>query len=340
MQENASRLGSFQLRLLRNGKEIALLAQNPSAAIGCSCDAPRNFEEGKMKHSLAMLSVFFASTILAAQTPTVTSGPLTRHYREGETLAYRMNATNDDLRYTADVSCVTGRDAAGGYVEECRWTALTRNGQPVVLTPETAQFRERVSLDPGEMPSPPAPAKADPRLEGPILDFFTFYVDLWLANRVGTLVHPGDRFYMPMPQVGSWGDGTHVLIGKSQVDFDLNLHALDPARQEAELVVRHVPPAHPNLNLPAAWMQAPVAESPNNWVEVTRLQDGRYEAGAGKETFDDSITVSTQDGKILLATMDNPVVTSSRVCEDEALTKCGDARPHTIRRHIEMVLER
>lgn len=292
-----------------------------------------------MKDSLAVLAILVGSTIVAAQTPTAVSGPLARHYHEGETLIYHMNATNDDLRYTADASCVTKKNA-GGYVEECRWIGLTRNGQPVTLTPETLQFRELVSLDPRWVPSAPDPAKADQRLQGPILDFFTFYVDLWFVNRIGTLQHPGDHFYMPMPQVGSWGDGTHVLIGKDQVDFDLNLQSLDPAHQVGVVVVHHVPPAHPNLNFPASWMQTPTADAPNNWIEVTKLQDGKYEAGAGKETFDDSITVSTEDGRILSATMNNPVVTNSRVCDDVALTRCGEAQPHTINRLIEIRLQR
>jgi hypothetical protein len=293
-----------------------------------------------MRHSLAPLAVLFVSTIPGAQTPIAASGPLTPHYHEGDTLKYHMNATNDDLRYTADTLCVTKKTPGGSYFEECRWTGMTRNGQPVTLTSETASFRELVSADPRWMPSPPDPAKADPRLQGPILDFFTFYVDLWLANRVGVLQKPGDHFYMTMPQVGSWSDGEHVLIGKDQVDFDLNLQSIDPAKQVAVLVVHHVPPRHPNLNFPAAWMQTPVANGPNNWVEVTKLQDGKYRAGAGKETFDDSITVSTEDGRILSATMENLVVTSSRVCVDVALTKCGGAQVHTINRHIEIALKR
>ena len=86
-------------------------------------------------------------------------------------------------------------------------------------------------------------------------------------------------------------------------------------------------------------MQAPVADTANNWVEVTKTKDGKYEAGVGKETFDVTIIVSTVDGKILSAIMENPVVTSSRLCDDAALTKCGAAHPHTIHRHIEIVLE-
>jgi hypothetical protein len=50
------------------------------------------------------------------------------------------------------------------------------------------------------------------------------------------------------------------------------------------------------------------------------------------------IKVSTADGKILSATMDNPVKTIERTCEDAALTKCGDAKPHDILRKIDITL--
>ena len=144
---------------------------------------------------------------------------------------------------------------------------------------------------------------------------------------------------MPMPQQGSWGDGAHVLVGRDQVDFDLNLQSVDAAKQSAVLIVHHVPPPHPNLDFPAVWMQSPTADTPNNWVQVEKRQDGKFQAGAGKETFDDSITVSTKDGRILSATMDNPVVTSSRVCDDAMLNKCGESQPHTIHRFVEIALE-
>jgi hypothetical protein len=85
-------------------------------------------------------------------------------------------------------------------------------------------------------------------------------------------------------------------------------------------------------------MQAPVADTPNNWVEVTKKNDGKYQAEVGKETFDVSITVSTADGRILSASMDNPVVMTSRDCDDAALTRCGDPQQHTIHRHVEIQL--
>jgi hypothetical protein len=292
-----------------------------------------------MKYSFIALAVLLASTLVSAQMPTPGSGPLTRHYRDGETLTYHMTATNEDWHYTADASGTANKTASGSYIEDFRWTGMTSNGQPITLAPAMAEFREPLSLDPNWMPSMPDLSRVDPKMVGPITDLMTFYIDLWLMNRIGTLQHPGDHFYMANPQVSSWADGTHVLVGKDHIDFDLNLQSIDPVKQIAVVQVHHVPPSHPNLQLPADWMQAPVADTANNWVEVTKTKDGKYEAGVGKETFDVTITVSTADGRILNASMDNPVVMSGRECDDAALTKCGVAQPHTIHRHIEIALE-
>ena len=292
-----------------------------------------------MKYSFAALAVLLASTLLSAQVPAPAGGPLTRHYHDGETLTYHMTATNEDWHYTADASGTAKKTASGSYIEEFRWTGMASNGQPITLAPAMAEFREPLSLDPSWTPSAPGMSKTDPKMSGPILDFMTFYVDLWLMNKIGILQHAGDHFLVPNPQPSSWADGTHVLVGKDHIDFDLNLQSIDPVKQTAVVVVHHVPPSHPNLQLPADWMQAPVADTANNWVEVTKTKDGKYQAGVGKETFDITIIVSTADGKILSASMDNPVVTSTRLCDDAALTKCGVAQPHTIHRHVEIALE-
>jgi hypothetical protein len=45
------------------------------------------------------------------------------------------------------------------------------------------------------------------------------------------------------------------------------------------------------------------------------------------------------DGKILSATIVNPLQTIERECEDAALTKCGDPKPHPISRQIELSLQ-
>ena len=85
-------------------------------------------------------------------------------------------------------------------------------------------------------------------------------------------------------------------------------------------------------------MQKPVGDSPNNWVGVTKEQNGSYTAAVGEENFTVEIKVSLADGRILSATMDNPVKTIERTCEDAALTKCGEAKPHEILRKIDITL--
>ena len=74
-------------------------------------------------------------------------------------------------------------------------------------------------------------------------------------------------------------------------------------------------------------------------LQIQKTNDGKYLAAVGKETFDVEIKLSLADGKILSATIDNPVQTIERECEDAALTKCGDPRPHPIRRQIELTLQ-
>jgi len=61
---------------------------------------------------------------------------------------------------------------------------------------------------------------------------------------------------------------------------------------------------------------------------VERTKNEKYLAAVGKETFDVEIRLSLADGMILSGTLDNPVETIKRECEDAALTKCGDPRPH------------
>jgi hypothetical protein len=46
-------------------------------------------------------------------------------------------------------------------------------------------------------------------------------------------------------------------------------------------------------------------------------------AEVGKETFEVEINVSLKNGKIISATIDNPVEVLSRDCEDTELSRCG-----------------
>jgi hypothetical protein len=110
------------------------------------------------------------------------------------------------------------------------------------------------------------------------------------------------------------------------------LTKIDNENHTAALIVRHVPPEKPQVKLPAEWMQKPVADTPNNWVEVAK-QNGKYVAEVGKETFEVKILVDLTDGKILTAGLENPVEVLKRECTDAEFTKCGEgARSRTFRK--------
>jgi hypothetical protein len=292
-----------------------------------------------MKVCAIWLVLLVGAAMAAAKVGAQGHDPLQRQYHEGDALVYKMTGVNESWHYTIQADGVVKKDAGGAFFEEYRWSGMESGGQPLALSAETPAFRQRLTLDPNQNPSLPDLSKVDPKLIGPITDLMTFYADLWLANKLGQLKKAGDHFYFrnPMP-ASSWADGTHTLIGESAIDFDLTLKSVDAAAGTALLVARHVPPEKTSVQLPAAWMQTPVGNAPNNWVGVTKQQDGKFLAAVGEENFTDEITISLKDGRILSASMENPVKTIERICEDKELTTCGEPKPHEIHRKIEIVL--
>ena len=262
---------------------------------------------------------------------------LQRHYREGERLAYRMSGMENGRRYEIRATGVVKRDSVD-YFEEYGWSDLVRNGSPVTLAPDIVTFRQRLSLDPGQIPAIPNLARV-PSLIGPITDFLTFYSDLWLAIRRGELQKAGDRFYQAGETASSWADGTTILFGETAIDFDVTLKAVDRTGQTVTLLVRHVPPKRPLLKFPALWMSARVGETENNHAGIRRNAGG-FTAWVGKETFDVEMTISRVDGSILSGTLDNVVETRERDCSDPTATNCGDARSRRVERRIEIARER
>ena len=137
----------------------------------------------------------------------------------------------------------------------------------------------------------------------------------------------------------SWADGTYVVFGQDAIDFDLTLQAVDAAANVATVLVRHLPPAQGQIKFPAAWMLNPVGNAANNWSEVERTQDGKFTAEVGLETFTVELKIALDTGRILSATMDNPVEVLERDCSDVALTTCGAPTQYRIRRQITLHAE-
>jgi hypothetical protein len=296
-----------------------------------------------MLSKLLVISVMVSAAVVcssSAQTAPAAPSILARHYQEGEKLTYHMKGSNrghtGTTVYEADDTGVVKKNAAGKFVEEYAWSNLVVNGAPVTLSPAAAAFRQQLSLD--EFSGVPDLSQVIP-LIGPITDTLTFYVDLLLATRQGSLAKPGDHFYFKNGIPNSWADGNYVITGQDSIDFDMTLTAVDPAAKVATLVVRHVVPAQPQIKISADWMKPPVADTPNNWTEIHRnfasqSDADKYVAAIGKETFDVELKVSLVDGKIVSGKINNPVEVLERNCTDLSLTVCGAPVRYQILRQI------
>jgi hypothetical protein len=273
---------------------------------------------------------------LTAQNSALTEPLLVRRYVEGSRLQYVMTGENRGSRYQVRIDAEVKKAVDGMLVDEFAWSDLLRDGVAQPLSPAARDLRAAVTLSGGQPFVMPDLSRAT-GLVGPITDLLTFYADLFLAMHQGSLRAPGDRFRFSQAEPASWADGRVVILGQDHIDFDILLEAVNPAEKTARLLVKHVPPAEPRIALPADWMQTPVADTPNNWVQVRKTATG-YVASVGKETFDVALTVDLADGKILTATMDNPVVAIDRECADAALTQCGEAKPDRLVRRIQMSL--
>jgi hypothetical protein len=282
----------------------------------------------------ALLAIVMAG--LAQEAPS-SGGALTRRYRDGEQLTYLMKGRNNDRPYEVRLTAHVKKGGDGQFVEEFAWSDLSWGGTPQPLTPASRDFRQAFTLTGSTPFTFPDLSRVQPGLIGPVTDLLTFYADLFLAINEGKLREPGDAFFFPSSTISSWADGTRVLIGEDEIDFDVRLTRLDRTGGTATLLVKHVPPKAPKIKVPAEWMRAPVAGVPNNWVQVRR--DGTaYRASVGKETFDVELTIGLARGEIIAATLDNLVEAVSRQCTDAALTACAEARPDRIVRRIEMTL--
>jgi hypothetical protein len=276
--------------------------------------------------------------VLALMAAPIAAGraQIPRRYVAGDTIAYVMNGINteggrDTIRYRGAAVGFIVRDSLNRWAERLTWTRLDRNGAVMPLDPSRA--RQTLTLEPGWQVLPDL-SRVEPGLIGPMLDLFTFYFDAKLAVAQPTVRSVGDSVVLSLGVGGSWADGQSVVLGKDAIDFEIKLLGLTPDRATVE--VRHVPPHENKLELPAAWMNDRVGARPNNWVEVARTPDRHYRARVGTESFTVELQLSRADGRILGATMQNPVDVVERDCDDRALSMCGPPRRYHISRVISL----
>lgn len=288
----------------------------------------------------SFLTLALFAAVFPVRGPARAAADLTRRYRDGEAIRYRLSITNQGPAGTAQsaltASGTVRKDAGGRFVEEIGWTDVTVAGAPFALPAASAAFRERLSLDPGaETDGTGDLTEVRPVLLGPIADLATFYTDLRLA-RAGTLAAPGDHFHVKGGQPTSWADGRRAIVAEDSVDFDVTLQRLDQAARTATVGVRHVPADPPQIKVPTEWMRDPVADTPNNWVEVEPAASGRFSARVGEETVDVTLTISLADGHLIGATLARRVQVLERQCSDGALRACGPPVTYELAHHVDL----
>jgi hypothetical protein len=261
---------------------------------------------------------------------------LNRSYEPGEVLQYKMTGSNRGWEYQIQANDLVKQDKEGVFYEEISWSNL-RSNAPMELSPSSLSFRQTLSLGlTDKYIAIPNLSAVQPFLIGPITDMLTFYSDVFIARKT-KLSQIGQHTYFEYGKPNSWADGQRVLLGQDSIDFDLTLQSENTQDHTVILEIRHVPPKHPQVELPAQWMLAPISDSANNWVQVEKSADG-YIAQVGYEVFDVLITLDTRDGKILSAQLHNPIVAISRECSDAALSKCKLPTPDKILRDVTLHL--
>jgi hypothetical protein len=321
----------------------------PGAAL-LSALARQRKSAGAAALALLCLSLPTPGLLIAQAAGTMNATPTTappvalaRHYQDGEKIAYTIGGLNQSrsktTEYEARAEGVVSKNSAGVFVENLAWADLQLNDNQARLSAASRAFRQPLSLAKGFKLAIPDLTKVQAGLVGPIADLLTFYADVKIAMNQQTLTHAGDHAYVKFGAPNSWADGTHVTLGEDAVDFDVTLQSIDQAAQVATLIVRHVPPAQPQIKLPAPWMSERVGSAANNWVQVEKVSDGMYIAGVGQETFDVEIKLALATGRIVSATMDNPVDVLERACTDAALTACGAPERYSIHKRITLRAE-
>ena len=266
-----------------------------------------------------------------SSTAAVAASPLARQYKEGETLNYKITGggVNNGPGYYGEAASTVRKSSSGVFYEELKWSNVRERGQEVTLPDD---FRQYVSLEPAYKHTMPA------LMHSAFLDTFNFYVDLMLAVKQDAIRKPGDHAYIKRSLPNSWAYG-NTLVGYDCIDFDITFTELNESSGTAAVLVKHVPPPTGcSRQPPAEWMSKPVLDTPNNFFQVIKGNEGKYSASMGREFFNVDIKLAVPSGKILSAVMYNPVSGIGRTCTDEQLSDCGAPEEFSLVRNISMEL--
>lgn len=280
-----------------------------------------------------------------------------RQYRLGETFGYLMKGKNqgrdETEQYTAyshhtiveRQGCPVGVDCSDGtglvtfLVEEIQWSNLVVNGQP---QPINENFRQYLSLQKGYRLEVPDMSSVE-KLAGPITDLLTFYADASPVLSKDRLENIGDVVSIPHGQPNSWASMNPQVFSVAEDCVDFKFGLIQKSADQALLRADHDPPrTQCPIQLAAAWMKTPVVEGRfNNWVQVINVPSNDTTAHlvqVGSETFSADLTLKQENGRIVKASLNNPVQVREQFCIDQQLAQCQAERHYTILREISIEL--
>lgn len=274
----------------------------------------------------------------ASHRPRVPVYSYARHYVPGQVARY---AYTEDETQTAGgqttTSTTTAADRVASYVhrgtggEQVRWVALTVDGTDMTAAARSFPAYD-LSLDPRAADGLTVPdTSAVPGLVGPVTDLTTFYVPLSAQAGIGALHRPGQSETAPTLLSGNFASAA-MPVGQDLLQLTTTLTSL--TRRQATLTSDFVPPPAGGLTVTAPFMDSPVCgTTPNNFEEVQQSGTA-FLALWGCEQFTATTVADRASGRIVSASLSNPLQLSAMECQDAALTQCTDIGPVTLQRTV------
>lgn len=259
---------------------------------------------------------------------------LERKYIVGETQKYRILNSyftngNPTGGYEGRAISTVKTEAGGVFFEEIQWTKISKNGSSIEIP---ADFRQYVSHDPRFILKLPPLTLSN---SAALFDTLNFYANYFVAMK-SKVQKAGDHDYVDNLGVpATWTDGKTVIFGADCIDFDITL--LSVSGDSASIRVVNTPSKNIcNYSYPTelTWLSRFMKDTSNNWFNVVDLKNGSFVVQYGLEVINTVINVNLSSGKILSASMHNPVTHQTAICKGLGKDTCGDFKKETLSREV------
>jgi hypothetical protein len=171
---------------------------------------------------------------------------------------------------------------------------------------------------------------------GPVTDLHTFLIAV--SHQVGAdkISEPGQTYTTGEAAKASWANGENIPVGEDCIQISITL--LESTDDRATYETRFMPPTEACLTPLKPWMEAPVVEGTPNNFQQQMMMGPMAAAMWGREQFVITSTIRRSDGRILSATMDNPLTLMLKVGCDPNLDSCKHELPMAIHRKLKLEL--